>query len=512
MGVADRLAAGLRGIGDWLSPRQAPTAPLDRPMLGGGLANRDPRTAAAIRSAEALFGRIGPHAGPSWTRNSSYPATDLTPTKIVNAQRLADQGYPLVWAEMEEQVRERDAHLGGITTQRAQNVAGKPLRVQREGDDDLATSVKSLCEEILAGIDGLDDSLESLLHANGVGWSASEIVYVQDRVSFAGPNNKPILVDLIVPRSLETIHPKHFQFDQVTDEPYLMLGSNPCSLPPGKIIFHEGEGSSPHTEKRGYMRSCVWLAAAKSWAFSDWIVWIHRYGIPTTVLSYDGDEAQYQEHKDVYRDILAALGDGRSAIMPQSAQIKPLEQPNGGRASDPHAAMVDACDASMSVRVTGATLTTRIGTSGSYAAASVHGDTQYGRELADARKLCATLRRDLLRPAIALNLFSLAKALGHEPSEIMRRVSSLLFRMNRETTPSEEMDILAKAIENGIEVDEEQVRDRFNLDAPRPGSRPIPGKPESVSKGGALVGSVEASREGAEAPPEETKNPDDNEE
>jgi phage gp29-like protein len=500
LSLAQRFGSVLSGA----TPAVAlPVAPLAPPQ-----ANQNAELARAIRSIEALFGRVSYDAGPSWTRFSSYPATDLSPDKIVTAQREADAGYPLRWAEMDEQVRERDAHLGGIALTRAQDVAGKAVRVSRVGDDDLASSLKSLCDEVVFSINSLDDAFESLLLGNAPGWSSSEIVYVEDDVSFAGPDGRRIgPIPLIVPRRLETIHPKHFTFDLRTDEPYLWLGGDRQSLPRGKFIFHRGEGSSAITARRGYMRSCVWLSAAKSWSFSDWIVFIHKYGIPTTALFYDGSVAQYDQHKRVFEDILKALGDGRSAIIPEGNRVEPIQSPVGGRATDPHSAMCDACDASMSIRVLGATLTARIGNVGSFAATAEHAQVKYGREEADARKLCSTLRRDVLAPFIDLNLLTLANALKRRPDEIRRRVPAMRFRIDRETTASERAGIVSRAVnEWGLEVDEEQVRDEFNLDAVRPGSRPLPGKPQQVASGGAVVGTVDAARDGAVAPKPEPKS------
>jgi phage gp29-like protein len=504
--ITSRLAQALsfaRRFGAALGASPAtPAVPLPTPAYAPTPANQNVELARAIRSIEALFGRVSYDAGPSWTRFSSYPATDLTPDKIVAAQREADAGTPLRWAEMDEQVRERDAHLGGIALTRAQDVAGKAVRVCRTGDDDLASSLKSLCEEVIFSIDSLDDTFESLLLGNAPGWSSSEIVYVEDEISFAGPDGRRIgPLSLIVPRRLETVHPKHFTFDLRTDEPYLWLGGDRQSLPRGKFVFHRGEGSAPITARRGYMRSCVWLSAAKSWSFSDWIVFIHKYGIPTTALFYDGNIAQYEQHKRVFEDILKALGDGRSAIIPDGNRIEPIQSPVGGRANDPHSAMCDACDASMSIRVLGATLTARIGNVGSFAATAEHAQVKYGREEADARRLCSTLRRDLLQPFIELNLLTLANALGRRPDEIRRRVPTLRFRIDRETTATERAAIISRAVnEWGLEVDEEQTRDDFNIDAVRPGSRPLPGKPQQVTSGGAVVGTVDASRNGAVVP------------
>jgi len=133
--------------------------------------------------------------------------------------------------------------------------------------------------------------------------------------------------------------------------------------------------------------------------------------------------------------------------------------------------MCDACDASMSIRVLGATLTARIGNVGSFAATAEHAQVKYGREEADARKLCSTLRRDLLAPFIDLNLLTLANALKRRPDEIRRRVPAMRFRIDRETTATERAGIVSRAVnEWGLEVDEEQMRDEFNLERGLPSS------------------------------------------
>jgi hypothetical protein len=51
-----------------------------------------------------------------------------------------------------------------------------------------------------------------------------------------------------------------------------------------------------------------------------------------------------------------------------------------------------------------------------------------------------------------------------------------------------------------------QMRDEFNLDAVRPGSRPLPGKPQQVASGGAVLGTVDAARDGAVAPKSEPES------
>ena len=479
-------------------------------LVGAGTpVNGNPQIDRAARSLEALLGLVSPSAGPTASRWSSYPATDLTPAKIIDALRQADQGYPLKWAEMVEQVLERDGDLSGMALIRRQDVAGKPFRiVRRRGNPTpLADSMKSLFEAVIFDIDSYDDAIEQLLAANGQGWGTGEIVWDFRPVRWKAPNGRDVgPVTLLVPRLVEWVHPKHLRAETYTDEPLLVLGSDNITLPFGKFIFHRGEGQG-FWERRGFMRACVWYSAAKSWSFADWITFIHRFGIPTPYIQYRGSEAQYEEFKRVYDEMLNALGKGLGAILPDTAKVDVLKTPEGGRSSDPHSAMVDCCNASMAVRILGGTLTTRAGNSGSWALGDVHATVQHARELADARKFSSTARRDLHYPFFWFNRYTIAQAVGAHPDDVLDAVPEMRFRIAKETSPQERSQIISAAInEWGLLVDEEQLHDEFDLDMPRPGSKPAPGRPQQVTNGGALVGSVEASREGAEAPKDQSSD------
>src|SRR5574341_494863 len=95
-----------------------------------------PRTSAedaarAMLDPLSYMARVGYDLGPSQTRFSGYPATDLAPYKIAGAQQEAAAGWPLRWEEMIEQVLSRDAHLGGIAQQRVDDVVKGSWRLVR---------------------------------------------------------------------------------------------------------------------------------------------------------------------------------------------------------------------------------------------------------------------------------------------------------------------------------------------------------------------------------------------
>lgn len=456
-----------------------------------------------LRSLDALFGRTAADAGPNFSAYSSYPATDLTPEKIVSALREADTGFPHRWAEMVEQVYDRDPELAGFSEQRCQDVAGSRLRVVRPRSVaapqiKLAESLAAFHRTYLDRIDAFDEALEGLLGANAQGWASCEVVYVEDTIEFADADGRIVSVDVIVPRRLQWVHPKHFQFDPRTGEPYLVVGSDRVSLPWAKFIFHGGAGGQLY-QRRGFMRQCIWLSAAKSWSFSDWIVFIHRYGVPITMGSYDGELADLEEYRATYDEILRLLGDGRPAVKPKDFEVDVKDPPSGGRASDPHSVMVGTCNAGLAKRIVGAQLAVESGGNGSFAQASIHADRLNGKEVADGRHVASTVRRDLFVPVTMINLLALAEALQARPKELLGCVPGLRFRIAKEVTPEQRQRIYEGAVnELGLEVDEEQYRDEMDIDGVPTGGKRLPGKATQVSRGGALVGSVTAARDGVQ--------------
>ena len=485
-------AAELRGVSTW----------------GTTPKNLSDEVARQLLTPEAYMGRVTYSAGPAQTRFSSYPATDLMPEKIAGAQQEAFAGYPLRWAEMVEQILARDAHLGGIAQQRVDDVTKGAWRLVRATPDPTAACLRGFCEEALRGLDAFDDGMGWLLLGNAYSYGACEVVWRRERVSFPGPRGERIgPIDVVVPARLEPVHAKHFRFDLRTDEPLLWLGSEQVSLPFGKFVFYRGEGQHPITERRGYMLACAWLSMFKSNGWAGWAAFVDRFGMPTPLVEYDGTLAQYAEYKKAFEDVLNNLGKGLGAIFPKNTfAITIPSPPSGGTANDPHSALSDACDAAQSVRVLGATLTAKIGNVGSFSASSTHAEVKYAREEADARRMWATLRSDLLSPLVAFNAPTLCRALeaaGYLCSldELPRRVPRGMHRVPREVDPLQRMQLVATAVNDlGMRVGAEAMYDAFDLPQPTSENDVLPGRVEVLSSGGKAVGAVEASNDGAEAP------------
>lgn len=520
--LRERFASALGGAADTISrvaaaikrPNVAPDVNLPGvPRWGSNPSNVNNKLSQSLRDAEAFFGRVSYDAGPAWTRFSSYPATDLTPEKITGAQKDAVAGYPLIWSEMIEQILSRDAHLGGIAQQRVDDVVKGSWRLIDSMHDPLATAVTNFCDEAVRGIDSVEDGMSWLLLGNAYGYNAVEIVWERKRVTFPGPKGEILgPIEVVVPRMLCAVHPKHFRFDLRTDEPYLWLGSDQVSLPFGKFVFYRGEGQHPITVRRGYMWPCSWLSMFKSIGWAGWAVFAEKFALPTPLIKYDGDVSQYREHKAIYEEILNNLGQGIGAIVPsENFSAENFMATSGGRAGDPHSALSDACDSAQSVRVLGATLTAKIGNVGSFSASTAHLEVKYAREEADARRLWSSLRSDLIRPLVSFNADAIVRALQEQgygsvsADMVVRRMPRGYHRVPREVDPVQRGEIVSMAInEWGLKVGASKLFDEFDLPQPVSKEDVARGEPQIIASGGASIGSQQAA-EGVNVPKPEVE-------
>ena len=462
--------------------------------------------AQIANSRDALAGVISYAAGPTLTRYSTYPADGISAEMIKAAMRNADLGYPRIQAEMYEQLIERDAHLRGVAKARIYEVSGKQWFMRPLDETPLAASIAKFCRAAVDEIDGFDSDIDDLLWANGNGYAASEIVWRFDDLRFPDGDGNNRLLTAFVPRSLEWVHAKHFEFDAITDEPYLFLASGRIRLPKWKFVFHPAADTG-EIERRGYMRPCMTLCAAKAWALRDWLLYEGLFAVPQVTGTYPADKEEYEKQRGVYQQIMRDWGKGVPAFIADDIEFKISPAQTGGNSSGVHAAILGYCNQEMSKLIQGETLTTEVGNVGAYAATETHADVRHAFIRADALKLAQTLRRDLLTPIVEVNLERLATLLGATPREIMRCIPKMQWRIDRETSPTQRKDIIIAFANAGLSIDEDAIRDEFALDPPKPGGKALRGEPVTVSAGGAAIGSAEASDGITNPKPEETPAP-----
>lgn len=482
-------------------PRVA-LVPAPAPGLGPQTLTPRNQTSAYNLAAtvEALFGKVAGRLGPSNPRWSTFQG-ELTPETIGAAVEQANAGMPFTLQDMYRRAVENDGHLGGVAEQRNAGVVAKRDRIdppENLSRDPCAISVANWLRAVRDQIDDFDDSRFALLWADGAGYSCAENIWGWRRVIWYTHDNRRISGVYLVPVKLDIVEPRAFRFDTATDEPLLWLSGDYIELPPAKFLFHRSFGFTSLTERRGYMRSCIWLHAMKGWTLRDMAEFLAAYGLPQLLGEYDSTKFSQEEAREVARLVMENLGQLMIPMVPKGGFDLRNDSPL------PSGALVhrDAAiffNGEISKRVTLGPLVMESGSG--YGLGDVHAEGALDGKMLSAQKLCASVRRFTFAPCLQLNRYRLAADLSVPPDEILAVLPSYSCRIQREETPAARQEVFSRAMKDGCAVSEAQYRHDLHIDEPKDKDDTLRGEAVSIPSAGAVAGAVDASK-GLSAPPQ----------
>jgi phage gp29-like protein len=397
-------------------------------------------------------------------RWSTYPSAGLTPNRLAEIFRDADQGSVYRQMELFEEMEEKDAHLTAILQIRKMAVLGKDYEVlpyaRTPEDERLAAQVG----EMVDAIPNLEEALLDLLDAIGKGFALSEIIWEITggwaRVAELRwiPQKKVIFGDELKPRLLTDA--THWQ------------GTEP---PLWKVIYHRYKARSGCATRAGVLRVVGWMYLLKNFALKDWAAFNEVFGMPLRLGKYDTTASPAD--REALVQAIRNLGSDAAGVISKATEIEFVEAASRSGGVNPYQLMAEFCNREMSKAVLGQTLTTdTAGATGTYAAASVHAQVRRDLVEADCQALAATLREQLLRPLVGFNF-------GWDKS-----VPWFRFRFEEE----EDLKSLSAVYRNlaamGVPLDLEHVAERFGVSLARMGggrgdpSSPAPAVPGSGTR------------------------------
>ncbi len=173
-------------------------------------------------------------------------------------------------------------------------------------------------------------------------------------------------------------------------------------LAPYKFVTHFAKAKAGLPIRGGLARAAGWAYLFKNYVLKDWVTFTEVFGQPLRVGKYHPGASEQDKH--ALLTAVSRIGTDAAAIMPESMVIEFIEAHQNGSAGL-YQTFCEYLDAQVSKAVLGQTLTTEMPASrGSRAAAEVHEGVRRDILNADARRLAATLARDLVRPIVELNM------------------------------------------------------------------------------------------------------------
>ena len=338
----------------------------------------------------------------------------------------AEFGDPYLYLELAEEMEEKDLHYLSVLGTRKNAVAQLDLIVRAASsaaeDQRAAAMVR---EMICDGPIQLDSVLFDVLDAVGKGFSATEIMWDTSgrewfpaQLKWRDPrwfafdwiSGEEILVRTLkgeiipVEGDAAAAQPTHFGGEGILSSLRGGIGIQPMTAPlaPYKFITHFAKAKAGLPIRGGLARAAGWAYLFKNYILKDWVTFAEVFGQPLRVGKYHPGASE--KDKQALLSAVSRIGTDAAAIMPESMVIEFTEaHQNGG--SELYQNFCQYLDAQVSKAVLGQTLTTEMPRSGgSRAAAQVHEGVRRDIMNADARRLAATLARDLVRPIVELNM------------------------------------------------------------------------------------------------------------
>lgn len=395
---------------------------------------------------------------------TGHPAQGLTPVRLARILREAEEGDATRYLELAEEMEEKDLHYLAVLGNRKRAVAQLEITVEPASDsaDDEANA--QLVRDFLAR-DELEDELCDILDAIGKGYSVTEIIWEMSERQW-------------MPQRLEWRYPQWFETDR-EDGRTLRLRDieGPRDLSPFKYITHLHKAKSGLPIRGGLARPVAWAYLFKNYDIKDWVAFAEIYGQPLRLGKY-GPGATPEDKATLLRAVRSISTDA-AAIIPASMEIEFVEAKLTGNI-DLYERLAEFFDKQISKGVLGQTLTTEVGSSGSYAASKTHNEVREDIERSDARQLAGSLNRDLGRPIVDLN---------RGPQKAYPKIK---IGRQEQTNVEELSDSLAKLVPLGLRVSATEVRGKIGMEEPQ-GDDELLGRPETPAPAEGEPGQAEAS-------------------
>lgn len=407
----------------------------------------------AIPSAGAL---VAPLPEDAWRL---YPADGLTPQRLLNILRNADDGDLEEQMALYEQMEEKDAHLFSVAQTRRLAVTGLPWRIVpassvdplRFPDADAAARTADYCAEALAALDDFDAVLAHLSLAVGRNIAVAELIWQ------AGPRGVRLAQIAPIPFLRLRIGRRGELRILTAEAPHEGI-----ETPPDKFIIHQPHGPG-RAARGGLLRVTAMAFLAKHYAMKDWLIFMEVFGMPVRIARY-APNATPEEKRELLH-MLRRLGTDAAGIFSKSVDLE-IKQTRVPGDVAPYESICHFFNREISKAWLGQTLTTDTARSlvTARSAADVHDRVRRDIRDADLRAEARTLRRDLLAPLTRMRFGPQAP------------VPFFVRSVDQPREPKELAEVLDLAVNRlGVRVPARWAHEALGLPVAAPDDAPLPG-------------------------------------
>ncbi|MDX1536389.1 DUF935 domain-containing protein [Arsukibacterium sp.] len=377
---------------------------------------------------------------------ADHPSSGLTPAKLANILREAEQGNLLHQCWLAEDMEEKDGHIAAELFKRKMAMSTVPFTVEPPRNASEAEKADAAnIADMLRDIEDWEDIIFNL--ADGVHKGFSNIEYEWQR--YGG---------FQVPCGFEHRPASWFTLDQHNQDKLLLRnGAMGEEMRPLNWLQHKHPAKSGYVARLGLVRQLAWPFIFKNYSVRDLAEFLEIYGIPIRVGKYPSGATDPE--KNSLMNAVLSVGHNGAGIMPKGMELDFHEAAKGG--GEPFMTMIAWCERIQSKVILGQTLSAEVGNSGSQALGNVHDGIRLDIRDHDLRQLAGTLNRDLIMPMHLLN----GKSYTGDP----RRKPRIVF----DTTEPEDLRALAYPLRAfvgmGMQIGTSWLHEKTKIPQPKEG-------------------------------------------
>lgn len=320
---------------------------------------------------------------------AEHPSRGITPQKLYALLANAEQGDLVAQSDLFDDMEERDTHIFAEMSKRKRAMLTLEWRV--EPPPDASAQEKQLAEyaeQSLEAMADMEDVFLDALSAIGHGFACLELTW--ERV--AGE---------YMPAKIEHRPQAWFTLDRATRSQINLRDNSLDGAPlqPFGWIVHQHKSRSGYLARSGLYRALVWPFLFRNYASRDLAEFLEIYGLPLRLGKYP-QNATADERRTLLNAVVN-IGHAAAGIIPEGMLIEFQEAAKGSH--EPHMAMIEWCERSVSKAILGQNVSHDSAQKGSLAGAIVDNDVRMDILKSDARQLQGTLTRDLVYPILAIN-------------------------------------------------------------------------------------------------------------
>lgn len=389
-------------------------------------------------------------------RWSMYPSQGLTPVRLADIFREADQGDIYRQAELFEEMEEKDPHIFSQLQTRKNAVLGLDYDLIPWSESAEDKRIRDFVHDILFNLGTLEDALLDLLDALGKGYSLSEIIWdVQGGKAAISRFNWIHAKKAVFYELGANMWAKSAEVPRVMTEAEPIRGEN---MPPFKLVYHRYKARSGYDTRAGLLRVCAWMYLFKNYTLKDWTAFAEVFGMPLRLGKYESGADQIT--KDALLDAVRSLGTDAAGIISKSTEIDFIETAKNTGSENIYQALAEFCDKEISKAVLGQTATTE-GTPGRLGNEDAQDAVRHDLLRADAEALAKTIRHQIIRPLVGYNFgwdkpLCWFKFFHEEPADLKNL-----------------MEVYKGAVSIGFRPSIEHISDRFKIPLPKKGETPV---------------------------------------